>query len=107
MEPCSPERLSFPSPFFRIIANQKRAVGEARGTVHSSNHWQLSDLHKKQLEQAVANAGETVSLILGGGHRQCHPGRGFVLTEYDIPLATKGCYHETAQTKHLFTGLFV
>ena len=36
------ERLSFPSlSFLGIIANQKGTIGEAPGTVHSSNHWQL------------------------------------------------------------------
>lgn len=33
--------LSFPLPFFRIIANQKGTVGKAPGMVYSSNHWQL------------------------------------------------------------------
>lgn len=32
----------------------------------------------------MANSCETVPLILGGGHRQCHPRTGFSL-EYSLP----------------------
>lgn len=51
----------------------------------------------------MANSCETVSVILDGGHRQCHPGQGFVL-DYDIPLGSDYVMRVHKQ-KCLFIGL--
>lgn len=74
--------------------------GNAPGTVHSGNVRQLGAwLAKKTAGTEHEDSCETVSLILVGGCRQCHPGRGFEISSTYLWTARMACYHESAKAE--------